>query len=358
LIRVLIVEDSAVVTDFLRHILNSDPDIEVAGTALDGEMALEAVERVRPDAITMDIHMPRMNGFEATRRIMETRPTPIVIVSGTADIGEQALAFRALEAGALAVLPRPAGIGDPAYEQSAADLVRTVKAMSEVKLVRRWANTRRRPSPSPALVTPRAPGGPAVVAIGASTGGPQALQTVLSLLPADFPAPILVVQHIASGFAEGFAGWLSLSTAIPVSLAVHGEPILPRRVYLAPDGRHLKVGPSGNILLTADDPENGIRPSVACLFRSVAAVYGANAIGVLLSGMGKDGARELAQMKQCGAVTFAQDGESSVIHGMPGEAIRLDGATYVLAPDKIAAALVSQIARSNDTARNWSRSNR
>jgi two-component system, chemotaxis family, protein-glutamate methylesterase/glutaminase len=340
LIKVLVVEDSAVVRELLRHILSSDPEIQVVATAADGDEAIEAVERTRPDAITMDVHMPRMDGFDATRRIMETRPTPIVIVSGAADIAEQTTAFRAMQAGALAALPRPAGIGHPNHERTAAELVQTVKLMSEVKLVRRWA---RQQQPKPISVPPPAPSAAdvSVIAIGASTGGPQALQTIVSQLPAGFPIPILVVQHIANGFAKGFADWLGQSANLPVRIARHQETMQPGHIYVAADGYHLQVANRGNLLLTQDQMENGLRPSVACLFRSVAAVYRANAAGVLLTGMGKDGAHELKLMKEQGSVTIAQDRESSVIHGMPGEAIRLQGAIYVLPPEKIASLLVS-----------------
>lgn len=347
MIRVLVVEDSAVVREFLVHILGSDPDLEVVGTAEDGEAALEAVERTVPDVVTMDVHMPKMNGFEATRRIMETHPTPIVIVSGIPDLAETTKAFRAIEAGALAVLERPAGIGHPDQEASAANLIRTVKLMAEVKVIRRWSRAR------PPQVVPGAslpaeiripPGSIAVVAVGASTGGPPVLQSILSRLPANFPVPVLVVQHIAAGFTQGFVEWLGQSSHLPVQVAVQGEPMLPGHVYVAPDGLHMRVGPGGQIRLSEEEPDNGLRPSVAALFGSVAKVYGRKAAGVLLTGMGKDGAHELKLMRDRGAVTIAQDRESSVVHGMPGHAISLGGATYVLSPEKIAVVLTSLVA--------------
>jgi two-component system chemotaxis response regulator CheB len=351
LIRVLVVEDSAVARSFLLHILGSDPEIQVVGTAEDGEEALAAVERTRPDVITMDVHMPKMNGFDATRRIMETRPTPIVIVSGVPDVTETAKAFRAVEAGALAVLPRPAGIGHPDHEAAAADLVRTVKLMAEVKVVRRRAQ-RRSQDLIPEISLPgdvRAPAASiAVVAVGASTGGPPVLQSILSILPESFPVPVLIVQHIAPGFTGGFVEWLAQSSNLPVRIAEQGEHVLAGHSYVAPDGLHMKVGPGGQILLSNEEPENGLRPSVSTLFRSVAKTYGANAVGVLLTGMGKDGARELRLMKEQGGITIAQDRASSVVHGMPGEAINLGAATYVLSPEKIAAALTSLVAGKRD----------
>ncbi|OFW23684.1 MAG: chemotaxis response regulator protein-glutamate methylesterase [Acidobacteria bacterium RIFCSPLOWO2_02_FULL_65_29] len=341
MIKVLVVEDSPVVREFLVHILGSDPGIRVVGTANDGEDALEAVARERPDVITMDIHMPKLDGLEATRRIMETHPTPIVIVSGSADPREVATTFSAIEAGALAVLPRPPGIGDPAHEATARELVQTVKLMSEVKVVRRWPRTRRE-APAPRATETGLASEPArvrVVAIGASTGGPPVLQTILAALPKDFPAPLLIVQHMAAGFIGGFVEWLAQSSSLPIHVATQGELMRPGHAYVAPDGFQMKVERGGKIALTGGEPENGLRPSVSCLFRSVAEVYGCDAVAGLLTGMGRDGAEELRLLKEKGAVTFVQDKDSSVVHGMPGEAIRLDAAMLVLPPEKIGAVL-------------------
>jgi two-component system chemotaxis response regulator CheB len=350
MIRVLVVEDSPTVRELLLQILRSDPAIQVVGTAETGEEALEAVERTRPDIITMDVHMPRMNGFDATRRIMETRPTPIVIVSGTTDFTDTSKAFRAIESGALAVLQKPPGLGHPDHEHSVAELIRTVKVMSEVKVVRRWP--RYRPAEVAAEIPlckeirlPAAQSQPKIIAIGASTGGPPVLQTILAGLPMTFPLPVLIVQHIAAGFTEGFAEWLDKSSSLPVHIPADGQSVLPGQAYVAPDGLHMGVDADGCIQLRSDEPENGLRPSVACLFRSVAKAYGQSAVGVLLSGMGKDGARELRSMKEQGAVTIAQDQDTSVVHGMPGEAIKLGGATYVLPPEKIFLALTSLAGR-------------
>jgi two-component system, chemotaxis family, protein-glutamate methylesterase/glutaminase len=354
MIRVLVVEDSPTVREFLIQILRSDPAIEVVGTAETGEEALEAVERLRPDIITMDIHMPKMNGFDATRRIMETHPIPIVIVSGAADATDTAKAFRAIESGALAVLSKPAGLGHPDHQQSTAELVRTVKLMSEVKVVRRWPRCR---PPEEVPETSLCQGirlrttqsHPGIVAIGASTGGPPVLQTILAALPKNFPIPVLIVQHIAAGFTQGLVEWLAQSSSLSVHIPTHGQSVLPGHVYVAPDGLHMAVGADGRIQLRSDEPENGLRPSVACLFRSVAKAYGPSAVGVLLTGMGKDGAWELKLMKEQGAVTIAQDWETSVVHGMPGEAIRIEGATYVLSPEKIRLALASLASKTVDT---------
>lgn len=336
--RVLIVEDSPVEQALLAHILTSDPSIEVAGVADDGQKALSAVERLSPDLVTMDIHMPNLNGFETTRRIMEVSPLPIVIVSGSTNVMDADKTFRAMEAGALALVRKPRGIGHPDHDGDARELIKTVKAMSEVKVVKRWARART-PLLQPNVTIDRAPAEIRAVAIGASTGGPAVLQTIIAGLPADFPAPVLIVQHMSAGFMESFVAWISSSTRFPVKLGVHGEAIFPGTAYLAPDGFHMLAGKDGRIALARNGDESGLCPSVARLFRSVAEAFGQNAVGVLLTGMGRDGADELKLMRNMGAVTVVQDRESSVVFGMPGEALRLDAADYVLPPERIAALL-------------------
>lgn len=345
MIKVLIVEDSPVVREFLAHVLGSDDEIQVVGTAVDGFEAVEAVGKVKPDVITMDIHMPGMDGFDATRRIMETVPTPIVIVSGSSSVDEVSSTFNALEAGALAVVRRPMGIGHPDHETSTRELVQTVKSMAEVRVVKRWPRFRE-PQPASPVRLPDTVAGSAeikVVAIGASTGGPAVLETILAALPRDFHIPILIVQHMAKGFVDGFAGWLTNTGGPRAHVAVHGELLEPAHVYIAPDEYHLGVAAGDRIELSKSESENGLRPSVSYLFRSVARTYGRGAVGVLLTGMGRDGAEELKVLQQLGAVTIAQDEQSSVVYGMPGEAARIGAATYLLPPDKIAASLVELV---------------
>ena len=344
MIKVLVVEDSPVLQEFLIHIISSDPTMHVIGVANNGEEALEAVRSKKPDIITMDIHMPKMDGLEATRRIMETHPTPIVVVSGSSNAQEVEPTFRAMEAGALAVVQRPRGNDHPAHEASAKVLVETVKLMSEVKVVRRWSRARGKQAVVPeAVELERIPRQPSteikLVAIGASTGGPQVIQTILARLASRFPVPIVIVQHMAPGFIQGFADWLCQASRFPVQLAAHGQVLQPGHAYLAPDGFQMRVESGYRIALSSDGPENGPRPSVSHLFRSVATVYGKKAVGVLLTGMGKDGAQELKLIKEQGAITLVQDKESSVVHGMPGEAIKIDASTYVLSPESIAVAL-------------------
>jgi two-component system chemotaxis response regulator CheB len=339
MLKVLIVEDSRVVQELLTHILGSQPDIQVVGIVANGLEALPAVQQTRPDVVTMDIHMPRMNGFEATRQIMETLPTPIVIVSGSANTQEAAFSFKAIEAGAVAVVSRPPGLAHPGHGAAAEELIQAVRLMSEVKVVTRktWSKA----PPCTPLSVPMTLGTTQIVAIGASTGGPVALQQILSSLPMNLPFPLLIVQHISAGFVTGFVEWLAVASRFPLRVACHGERPLPGRGYVAPDGFHLGIKAGPHLVLSNHAPENSVRPSVAYLFRTVAEVFGPLAVGVLLTGMGTDGARELRLMKQKGAITIAQDKASSVIHGMPGAAIGMDAATHVLPPEGIAALLVA-----------------
>ena len=344
-IRVLIADDSKVSRMLLVHLLEADPNIQIAGTVNDGQAALDFIERQRPDVILMDLHMPGLDGFETTRRIMETRAVPIVICTATMNARDVAVTFRSMEAGAVACVEKPVSRQHPAYESLAANLVQTVKLMAEVKVVRRWPRSRfaaaacesapRTPEEKAAPVAPR------LIGIGASTGGPPVLQTILAGLPKGFPVPILIVQHIAPGFLPGLVDWLSQTTGWHVQIAGHGMTPVAGHVYLAPDDFHMGVSPSGRIVLSREDPISGLRPSVAYLFRTLAEVSGAQAIGVILTGMGRDGAVELKQMREAGAETIAQSRETSVVHGMPGEAIALDAATHILPTDKIADALVT-----------------
>jgi two-component system chemotaxis response regulator CheB len=338
-INVLVAEDSTATRMFLVHLLESDPQIRVIGVVNDGQAALEFVIKNKPDVVLMDIHMPRMDGFEATRRIMETQPVPIIICSATANTKDIVFTFQAMEAGAIACIEKPVGSEHRDFEAKAAQLLETVKLMSEVKVVRRTA----RPRPAPLRATHsselrRAAVEIKLIGIGASTGGPPALQAILSGLPKSFPVPVLVVQHIARGFLAGMAEWLNQTTGLQVHIASNGTIPRPGHVYLAPDDFHMGIAASGGIVLTREQPENHLRPAVSCFLPS---------LGVLLTGMGKDGAMELKAMKDKGAITIAQDQESSVVHGMPGVAIALGGATHVLPVDKIADALVALVNQSN-----------
>jgi len=347
-ITVLIVDDSPSMRLMLKHLLDGDARIEVIASVDDGLAAIEYLESgvPRPDVVLMDIHMPRIDGFESTRRIMETNPLPIVICTATADPKEMAVAFRAMEAGAVACVAKPTGVEDPEFTSRAENLRQTIRLMSEVKVIRRWS----RPRMAAARTKSVAPAGvkatlPRVIGIGASTGGPPVLQTILSGLPRDFGAPLLIVQHISPGFLPGMVEWLNQTTGLRVHIAAHGALPDPGHAYIAPDDFHLGVTSSGRLLLAREPAENGLRPSVSYLFRSLASSFGSSAVGVLLTGMGKDGAAELRQMRDRGSVTIAQDRESSVVHGMPGEAIELGAAVHVLPADRIAGALIAEMTR-------------
>ncbi|MGC8603288.1 MAG: chemotaxis-specific protein-glutamate methyltransferase CheB [Desulfomonilaceae bacterium] len=345
MIRVLIVDDSTVARDLLKHILSSDPEIIVVGEAKDGLEAIELARVCKPDVITMDITMPKLNGFEATRQIMEKTPVPIVIVTASWDPKDIGKTWLAVEAGAVAAIEKPRYSKDKNNCKCFGNIIDTVKLMSQVKVVRRWSTKRtsdmfNKLSEAPIKIskgtTVERYG---IVAIGASTGGPLVIKELLEVLSADFPAPIVIVQHIARNFTAGFAEWLGKSTSLEVKIAKQGNRLEPSIVYIAPNGSQMKIGLGGHVILTNDPPENGLRPSISYLFRSIANAFGSRAIAILLTGMGKDGANELKALKDIGAITIAQDKETSVVHGMPGEAIKIGGASYIASPQKIAGLL-------------------
>ena len=340
-ITVLVVDDSGISRDLLTRILLAEPGVEICGYARNGEEAIAMSAEKKPDVVTMDIHMPGLDGFDTTRRIMETQPRPIVIVSASFDPRDVAKMFRALEAGAVAAVEKPPGPGHPEHAALARRFIDTVKAMSEVRVIRRWPRARReamRPAPAPLEPSARPL---RLLAVGASTGGPPALHRLLASLPKPCPVPVLIVQHISAGFIQGLAEWLSATTGMPVRIAHHGESAPKGTALLAPDGCQMGIGADGRITCTPEPAEHGLRPAVSFLFRAVAQNYGPRAAGVLLTGMGCDGAAELKLMRDAGAVTFAQDQESSIVHGMPGEAIRLGAAIHIGTPDGLAALLAT-----------------
>lgn len=345
-VRVMIVDDSRTDTALLSAIVTSDPRLELVGVVDDGAEALAAVSRLKPDVVTMDIHMPRVDGFEATRQIMETEPRPIIIISASTVSDAIAANFRAIECGALAMVARPASPGHPDHDRSAEELTRTIKAMSEVKVVRRWRRSQTNGAAPPASKPEFAParlrrGGVDVVAIGASTGGPVVLQTLLGRLSRQLSFPLLIVQHIAPGFTAGFVEWLAKTTGFPVRIAVHGEALLPGRAYVCPDHYHLGVTDGLLVQLTTTPPENGMRPALSHLFRSVRAVCGRRAVGVILTGMGRDGVDELKALHDVGALTVVQNEATSVIFGMPGQAVQAGAVDHQLSPEEIARLLNS-----------------
>jgi two-component system chemotaxis response regulator CheB len=369
MIKVLIVDDSTTESAFLERVLGGDPEITVVGRVTNGADALKAILRTRPDVVTMDTVMPGMDGFETTRHIMESNPLPVIIVTSAGEKVEAKIRLRAAGAGAVATQRKPVGIHHTEHKSQALQLIRTVKAMAGVKVVKRWesgkykaaslvstaemAGPERSTTMNAALQSPlskvrehgaqgeerpRKEGGGAIdlVVIGVSTGGPPVLQTLLQGLTPQFAAPVLVVQHMSPGFLEGLREWLQESTGLKVHIAAQDDELLPGQVYLAPDDVHMGISRSHRILLSTALPENGLRPAVSFLFRSVAEVSPRTSAAILLTGMGRDGAVELKMLHDKGALTFAQDQASSLIHGMPGEAIRLGAASFILSPDKIA----------------------
>ncbi len=345
MLKVLIVDDSKVAQELMEHILTSDKDIRIVGIASSGREAIKLTREKRPDIITMDFHLPDMDGSEATRKIMENTPTPIVIVSGSMGNTDVTHSFEIIEAGALAVVLRPPGMNHPNFEHLQRKLIQTVKLMSEVKVVRHYNRKQEVPA-KPTSFNPPANGMKRdlqLVAVGASTGGPAALQKILAGLPKEFPLPILIVQHISAGFVKGFVDWLSTSSQIPVKVASDGEHVEAGITYVAPDGFHMEITQGPIIILNTLPPENGLRPSVDHLFRSVAKIMGKSAIGILLTGMGKDGAVELKAMKDNGAITVIQDEASSIIFGMPGEALKIGAADHVMSIDSIPEFLIELV---------------
>jgi two-component system, chemotaxis family, protein-glutamate methylesterase/glutaminase len=319
MIRVIIADDSATARELLRAVLELDGDIEVVAEAHDGVEAVEVVQQVRPDLVVMDVHMPIADGLEATKEIMMRAPTPILIVSAVTH-RDVDLSLSATQAGALMALPKPESPASPRFEDSARELRAMVRAMAQVKVVRHWSASHQ---PRSVIVKPRSRAVPGeLVAIAASTGGPAALRRILMDLPRTFPAPILVVQHIARDFTAGFSDWLGASCALRLKLAERGEMPLPGTVYVAPDDAHLGVDAEGRVKLSHSPPISGFRPSATHLFDSTARTHGPRLVAVVLTGMGSDGADGLVTARDAGAYIMAQDETTSVVYGMAQEAVR------------------------------------
>ena len=349
-IRVLVVDDSALMRKLIPQILEREPAIQVVGTAMDGAFALKKIEELRPQVITLDLEMPRMDGMETLRQIMRHYRIPVIIVSALSTRGASAT-FKALALGAFDFVTKPqdAGANSSNLQEIASDLV------SKIKVAVHSRPATLAPAPEVAQrATPRGPSKPAakvkqaptkVIAIGVSTGGPNALQYLLAQLPADFPGAILVVQHMPEGFTEMFARRLDESCAIEVKEAQSGDLLLAGRALICPGNRHMKVRrmPLGDIVVLTDDPKvNGHRPSADVLFRSVGHEFGSNAIAVLMTGMGDDGAEAMGAVKIAGGLTIAQDEGSSAVYGMPKAAIERGHATRVVALEALANTLQAQ----------------
>ncbi len=344
-VRVLVIDDSALMRKLIRQILETDPSIHVVGTAMDGEFGLKKIEELRPQVITLDLEMPRMDGMETLRQIMRRYKLPVIVVSAHTTSGASAT-FKALALGAFDFVAKPRDAASAHMADIAAELIGKIKVAAKSHS----------PVVTPAFQPPRVlkPGTtkPRVaptklVAIGISTGGPNALQYLLAQLPADFPGAITVVQHMPEGFTEMFAHRLDESCAIDVKEAQSGDMLLAGRVLICPGNRHLRVKRMalGDMVVIGDDPRvNGHRPSVDVLFRSVAQEFGGNAVGIIMTGMGEDGAEGLGAMKEGGAMTIAQDEHSCVVYGMPKVAIEKGYAQRVISLELMANTIMAQCA--------------
>ena len=348
-IRVLIVEDSPVALTILERILNSSPDIEIVGTAHNGQEGLVLIPMVQPDVICTDFFMPEMNGLEFTTQVMVENPCPILVVSASVQEDDAYRIFQLLEAGAVDVLPKPqAGLNDNnlLLKQS---LINKIKVLAGVKVFKKKPRTEpRNPPIKPIVPLNYLPNTHKIVAIGASTGGPMALQSLLNELPKEFPLPIVCVQHISQGFLQGLIDWLASTCKLPIQIATEGEHPEPGKIYFPSERQHLTINHRGRFIYSHGQPEDNHCPSVTTLFSSIAQAYGRKAIGILLTGMGRDGADGMKAIADTGGMTIAQDESTSVVFGMPKEAIDLGAASQVL-PIHAIAPTVLQLVRSAHT---------
>ncbi len=363
--RVVIVDSSGAMRELLASIFREVGDIQVVGSCATGDEAVKLVKSVRPDVITMDIHTPHgMNNLDAVRQIMRDQPTPMIIVTASQKPHDMEVAFQAMRAGALAVLNKP-GLNDPETSQK---LVQNVRLMAGVPVIHHWgrsAVTDRLGGEKPGSASNGAPklekiksavevvvgqnlslqkmqelkAKVRVIGIAASTGGPSAVASVIRTLPASFPLPLVLVQHFSPGFASGLADWLGTQTGLQVEIAAHGDVLQPGVMLLAPDDYHLQVKPNGLVELAKTPSYKGLRPSANPLFESLARSYGAAALGVILTGMGDDGADGMAALHAAGGAVIAQEEESCVVYGMPREVVARGAADAILTPEQIALTL-------------------
>ncbi len=357
-IRVLVVEDSLVVRECLVHFINHDPRLEVAAAVSTAEEALRCIKDVNPDVVSLDIRLPGMDGFEATLRIMAEHPTPIVVISANVTSEELNISMNALRAGALAVLEKPEGAGLKDYEAKSRTICDQLVIMSAVKVVRQRVG-RNLSFTSDSQVhsifqseKARLPLGYrsdyGVLGVVASTGGPSALATLLAALPSsEFKLPICLVQHITNSFLGSFAQWLASISTYQVVITEGGALLKPGTIYLAPVDHHLEVH-NGRTRLTTQPPISLQRPSGTLLFSSIAKEYGPKGIGVLLTGMGDDGATGLLDLKNSGGYTIAEDASTAVVFGMPAVAARLGAVRDLLPLQGIAPKLMSLVSASNE----------
>lgn len=335
----MIIEDSPTIRAFLCEIIARDPRLEVCAVASSGEEALRLFQRIRPDVVSLDIQLPGIDGLKVAERIMSDFPTPIVVVAASSAIGEQTLSMRALASGALSVVEKPRISSPGEYEVLSSRICTQLAIMSQVRVVRQRF---RRSDHSPSIPAPPPPdfhetvrGCPKILAVVASTGGPPALVKLFNGLGPDFPLPILLVQHVSASFIEGFSSWLASVVPFSVELVSASNLLRPGVIYLAVAEHHLKVTATA-AWASRGEPVSGQKPSGSVLFQSVAEVFSQDALGVLLTGMGEDGAEGLLALRSAGAFTIAEHESTSVVHGMPGAAERLQAVCESLPLTEIA----------------------
>ncbi|MGB7821612.1 MAG: chemotaxis response regulator protein-glutamate methylesterase [Candidatus Sulfotelmatobacter sp.] len=346
-VRVLVVDDSALMRKLIPQMLEADQSIEVVGTAMDGNFCLKKIEELQPNVITLDLQMPGMNGIDTLKEIMRRHPLPVIVVSSHSTEGAS-ITFKALGLGAFDFVTKPQDASVHMAE-TARELIAKIKAAADCKVVRPGTLRGAPPRPEKIATAKSVPTPTRIVAIGISTGGPQALEFLLAQLPPDFPGTILVVQHMPSGFTEMFARRLDELCALRVKEAQSGDVLQAGRVLICPGSRHMTVKrlPMGDVVVLNDDPTvNGHRPSVDVLFRSVAEQFGQLSVAVLMTGMGDDGAEGLGAVKKAGGMTIAQSEESCVVYGMPKAAIERGYATRVVALDVLSSTLQALCGRS------------
>ncbi len=388
MVRILIAEDSLTVAMILQKIFATDENCQVIGTARNGKEAVEKVKMLRPDIVTMDIRMPVMDGFEATKQIMMQCPTPILVISASVGKEDLSVAFNAIRAGALDIVEKPKGNLAMDYEYIGKDLIKKVKMLSGVKVFHHMSNSRVRgkeltitnkppmtdtqeikmtPNRMAAvnaceqapgqkeqakaekyaikkqlLLSNLIPSKPVeLIAIASSTGGPSALLKTLKPLPANFPVPIVIVQHICEGFGQGFVDWLNKECALTVKTADRGEALAPGTAYVAPDGYHTLIDPGPVIRLSKSMPIAGLRPNATLMMESAAKVIKSGTLGVILTGMGRDGADGMKSIKDQGGLTLAQSPETCIVFGMPKEAIEIGSVDKVVSIDKMGYEILS-----------------
>lgn len=338
MIRILIVDDSPTYCEVLKSIFAETPDMTVAGVARNGRMAIKMAVDLRPDLITMDVNMQDIDGYETTKAILQIFPVPIVMVSSLNRNHEND--FNAMQAGAVAMIEKP-GLAD---SHSAGNLVNLIRNMAEVKVFRRFNFPKTIDSE---YFTPAAIGAVncEIAAIGISTGGPPILAGMLQILPEKLPFPLCIIQHIPKGFSDSLIGWLSKVSPLPVTSMKDGDTLQPGTVYVAPGGSIASLKTAATFSVVPDTKINLPSPSVDVFFDSMNKFHGAASLAVLMSGMGRDGAMGLLHLHNAGAETIVQDNESSVVYGMPGEALKLKAAKHVMTPEEIVA-FIKKIAES------------